>query len=129
MLSSRGFWGPSFRLRVSPYMCLICVSRVIFKWNKRLVFSVEKVKIEYFFKKIYNFYVHVSVHNDTINNSETNISWPKIAFSQFCDYIFQITHSAGNKKFCSWCRRINELHASTNHHQLLVSTELVGWFS
>ena len=64
-------------------------STFIFKRNEWLV-SAEKIKIEYFFKKIFSFHAYVSVDNDTINNSDKNL---------VCKYIYQ---SSLVRMFCSW---------------------------
>ena len=41
-------------------------TRVTFKRNSWLVVSAENVKIQYFFKKIFNSYVYVLMDNDTM---------------------------------------------------------------
>ena len=46
---------------------------LILKRNGWFVVSAEKVKIEYFFKKIFNSYIYVLVDNDTIKNSKENL--------------------------------------------------------
>ena len=43
-------------------------SLVTFKRHSWPVVSTENVKIQYFFKKIFNSYIYVSVDNDIINN-------------------------------------------------------------
>ena len=59
------FPAPKIRHR-NDVLFIISLTRVIFKRNELLIVFAEKVKIEYFFEKIFNCYVYVSVDNDTI---------------------------------------------------------------